>query len=131
MVAQSIVVLLSILFSSALLLANDEKFMHGNPVNSGTVINLIGVGLTMNQLRELIRLITVPLLTGLPYIYFSSWAKSKADENKINNSTIIDWVAMHIFLVYFRRPYSWPMTRNVCMITQAIVVLLLILLSSA
>jgi hypothetical protein len=41
MVTQSIVVLLLILSSSALLLAHDEKYMYGNPVNSGTVINLI------------------------------------------------------------------------------------------
>ena len=43
-VTQSIVVLLLILSSSALLLANDEKCRHGNPVNNGTVINLIVVG---------------------------------------------------------------------------------------
>jgi hypothetical protein len=98
MVAKSIVVLLSILFSSALLLANDEKFMHGNPVNSGTVINIIVVSLTIVRPTK-IRLITVPLLTGLPCIYFSSWAKGKTDEGKINNSTTIDWVTMHIFLV--------------------------------
>jgi hypothetical protein len=57
----------------------------------------------------------VPLLTGLPCIYFSSWAKGKADENKINNSTTIDWVTIHIFLV----------------MGQSIVVLLLILSSLA
>ena len=49
MVTQSIVVLLLILSFSALLLANDEKYMYGNPVNSGTVINLIFVGLTLSQ----------------------------------------------------------------------------------
>jgi hypothetical protein len=49
MVTQSIVVLLLILSSLALLLAHDEKYMHGNPVNSGTLINLIFVGLTLGQ----------------------------------------------------------------------------------
>ena len=48
MVTQSIMILLLILFSSALLLAHDEKYMYGNPVNSGTVINLIFVGLTLS-----------------------------------------------------------------------------------
>jgi hypothetical protein len=38
-------VLLLILFLSALLLANNEKYMHGNPVNNGTVINRIVIGL--------------------------------------------------------------------------------------
>jgi hypothetical protein len=49
MVTQSIVVLLLILSSSALLLAHDKKYMHGNPVNNGTVINFIFVGLTLGQ----------------------------------------------------------------------------------
>jgi hypothetical protein len=91
MITQSIVVLLLILSSSALLLANDEKCRHGNP------IYISRPELKVRPTK--IRLITVPLLTGLPCIYFSSWAKGKADEGKINNSTIIDWVAMHIFLV--------------------------------
>jgi len=42
-------VLLLILFSSALLLAHDEKYKHGNPVNNGTVINLIFVGLILSS----------------------------------------------------------------------------------
>jgi len=42
-------VLLLILFSSALFLAHDEKYLYGNPVNSGTLINLIFVGLTLGQ----------------------------------------------------------------------------------
>jgi hypothetical protein len=35
------------------------------------------------------------------YMYGNTvkWAKGKADENKINNSTTIDWVTIHIFLV--------------------------------
>ena len=49
MVTQSIVVLFLILPSSALPLAHDEKYMHGNPVNNGTVINLIFVGLTFSS----------------------------------------------------------------------------------
>jgi hypothetical protein len=53
MITQSIVVLLLILFSSALLLANDEKYMYGNRVNNGTVINFIFVDLTLNALREI------------------------------------------------------------------------------
>jgi hypothetical protein len=53
MITQSIAVLLLILFSSALLLANDEKYMYGNRVNNGTVINFIFVDLTLNALREI------------------------------------------------------------------------------
>ena len=49
MVTQSIVVLLLILSSLALLLAHDEKYVHGNPVNSGTLINLIFVSFTISQ----------------------------------------------------------------------------------
>jgi len=49
MVTQSIEVLLLILSSSALLLAHDEKYMYGNPVNNGTVINLIFVCLTLSS----------------------------------------------------------------------------------
>ena len=48
-VTQSIVVLLLILSSSALFLAHDEKYMYCSPFNSGTVINLIFVGLTLSQ----------------------------------------------------------------------------------
>jgi hypothetical protein len=49
MVTQSIMELLLILFSSALLLAHYEKYMYGNPVNNGTVINLIFVGLILRS----------------------------------------------------------------------------------
>ena len=49
MVTQSIMILLLILFSSAILLAHDENYIYGNPVNSGTVINLIFLGLTLSQ----------------------------------------------------------------------------------
>ena len=38
-------VLLLILFSSALLLVHDKKYMYSNAVNNGIVINLIVVGL--------------------------------------------------------------------------------------
>jgi hypothetical protein len=53
MVTQSIVVLLLILSSLALLLVHFEKYMYGNRVNNGTVINFIFVGLTLNSLREI------------------------------------------------------------------------------
>ena len=33
---------------SVLILAHDEKYVYGNPVNSGTVINLICVGLSLS-----------------------------------------------------------------------------------
>jgi hypothetical protein len=47
----------------------------------------------------MIQLITVPLLTWLPLIYVSSWDKGKVAQDNINNSTSIDWVTIHIFLV--------------------------------
>jgi intracellular septation protein A len=53
MVTQSIMVLLLILFSSALLLVHDDKYIYGNPVNSGTIINLIFAGLTLSSCREI------------------------------------------------------------------------------
>jgi hypothetical protein len=52
-VTQSIVVLLLILSSLAFLLVHEEKYMCGNPVNNGTVINFIFVGLTLSSLREI------------------------------------------------------------------------------
>jgi hypothetical protein len=49
MVTESIMELLLILYSSTLLLTHYEKYMYGNPVNNGTVINLIFVGLSLSQ----------------------------------------------------------------------------------
>jgi hypothetical protein len=46
-------VLLFILSSSTLLLAQDEKYKYGIPVNNGTVINFIFVGLTLSSLPEI------------------------------------------------------------------------------
>jgi hypothetical protein len=53
METQSIMVLLFILSSSTLLLAQDEKYKYGIPVNNGTVINFIFVGLTLSSLPEI------------------------------------------------------------------------------
>jgi hypothetical protein len=49
MVTQSLIELLLISFSSALLLALYEEYMYGNPVNNGTVINLIFVGISLRS----------------------------------------------------------------------------------
>jgi hypothetical protein len=49
MVTESIMELLLILYSLALLLTHYEKYMYGNPVNNGTVINLIFVGLSLSS----------------------------------------------------------------------------------
>jgi len=46
-------VLLLIVSSSALLLSNDKKYMYGNLVNNGTVINLIFAGLTLSSWQEI------------------------------------------------------------------------------
>ena len=78
MVTQSIVVLLLILSSSALLLANDEKCRHGNPINNGTVINLIVVGLIQSLFPfswAFLHLLLFPLsavVTGKYTVY--NWA---------------------------------------------------------
>ena len=48
METQSIMVLLLIVFSSALLLGHGKKYMHGSQVNNFTVIDLILVGLILS-----------------------------------------------------------------------------------
>ena len=41
------------LFSSALLLANDEKYLYGNPINNDTVVNFLFFGLNLSSRREI------------------------------------------------------------------------------
>ena len=62
-------VLLLILSSLALFLVHDEKDMYDNPVNNGTVINLIFGGLTLSPWR---------------YIYISG--------SQVNNGTVINCI---------------------------------------
>jgi len=101
MVTQSIMVLLLILFSSALLLAHDEKYMYGNPVNSGTVINLICVGLTLPMTRNICMVTRSTMVLLL--ILFSSALLLAHDEkymygNPVNNGTVINFIFVGLTL---------------------------------